>query len=933
MTLKLSFLLAFCLLSASAFAQGSYSIKGAAIDTDSKTRLVNTSIAILNAKDSILVKYTLAAPDGSFAITGLPAGKFLVLITYPEYADYVDQFTLDANNPTRNFGNIAMRLKSKILQEVMIKGEVRAIKIKGDTTEFNAKAYITQPNAKVEDLLKQLPGIQVDKDGKITANGEAVNKVLVDGEEFFGDDPTLVTKNIRADMVDKVQLYDKKSDQATFTGVDDGVKTKTINIKLKEDKKNGAFGKLTGGVGNDGYYEGQGLYNKFKEKQKFSVYGTLANDGKTGLGFEDNSKLGTSGSNVQIGDDGGISIYFSGGGDDLDSYDGSYYGKGLPLARSGGVHYDNKWAKDNQSINANYKIGSIQVDGLTTTQTQQSLPGSNINTNANQTFSNYAFRQKADATYQIKLDTANTLKFGVDGTIKTFNVKNNYNTISFNNDTLLNHNVRNITNNGTQKIFDASVLYTKKFKKPRRTFSWNISEAYNNNETYGYLISEIDYFNHHNGTIDSTQKTNQYKTINSVSSVLNSNMTYTEPLAKYLAIVFNYGMGLNNSTSDKRSYNQSASGAYNVLDNTYSNSYQFNQLTNQVGAIFNYKKGKTTFNFGSKVSDVNFKQVNEYTGDVYKRDFVNWAPQANLQYRFSTQRGLTLNYNGGNTQPTIEQIQPVKENANPLNITLGNPDLKPSFYNRLNLNYNSYQVISGQSAYIGANYSFTSNAIVNNTTTDYTTGKTTTQYVNLGNKTPYNYSIYGNTGFKIKPIDLRVGFNAQMYGNVSYSYINGALNTAKTESYSGGLQISKYVEKKYDFYINGGPSYTINQFSLQTQSNNNAPGFNTYGGGEVYLPGKFQIETNVRYLYEGKTQALNANSRTIANASLNKTFFKEDNLKFSLSVNNIFNQDVNFNRNISGNAITQSTSTGLRRFFMFSVSWDFTSFATLPSKN
>src|ERR1700744_5874502 len=157
----------------------------------------------------------------------------------------------------------------------MIKGTASQMKIKGDTTEFNAKAFVIQPNDKVEDLLRQLPGIQVDKDGKITAQGETVTKVLVDGEEFFGDDPTLVTKNIRADMVDKVQLYDKKSDQAAFTGVDDGVRTKTINIKLRADKKNGSFGKITSGVGTDSYYEGQGMYNQFTAKQKFSVYGTV----------------------------------------------------------------------------------------------------------------------------------------------------------------------------------------------------------------------------------------------------------------------------------------------------------------------------------------------------------------------------------------------------------------------------------------------------------------------------------------------------------------------------------------------------------------------------------------------------------------------------------------------------------------------------------
>src|SRR5271165_3710872 len=254
--------LLFCFFfSFSLLAQNSYSVKGIIVDTASKSNLVNTSISVLYAKDSILRKFTRAAADGSFAINNLNKGKFILLVTYPGYADYVEQFNLDSAHTGHDFGKLSMILKAKLLADVIIKGTRAAIKIKGDTTEFDARAFKIQPNAKVEDLLKQLPGIEVDKDGKITAQGETVTKVLVDGEEFFGDDPTLVTKNIRADMVDKVQLYDKKSDQATFTGIDDGVRTKTINIKLKEDKKNGLFGKVNANVGTDGYYEAQLLFN------------------------------------------------------------------------------------------------------------------------------------------------------------------------------------------------------------------------------------------------------------------------------------------------------------------------------------------------------------------------------------------------------------------------------------------------------------------------------------------------------------------------------------------------------------------------------------------------------------------------------------------------------------------------------------------------
>ena len=219
-------------------------IKGVVIDNISDVKLANTSISLLRQKDSILVSFTRAKTDGSFGFNNIKEGKYFLLFSYPAYADYVEPFTIDEKNPTKDFKQTNLLLKARLLQEVIFKGEAVAIRMKGDTTEFNAGSFKVQPNAKVEDLLKQLPGIQIDKDGKITAQGQTVTRVLVDGEEFFGDDPTLVTKNLRSDMVDKVQLYDDKSENAKFTGIDDGVKNKTINLKLKEDKKKGYFGKL-----------------------------------------------------------------------------------------------------------------------------------------------------------------------------------------------------------------------------------------------------------------------------------------------------------------------------------------------------------------------------------------------------------------------------------------------------------------------------------------------------------------------------------------------------------------------------------------------------------------------------------------------------------------------------------------------------------------
>ena len=920
-----------CMWGLSSQAQNSYSIKGSIADSAANSKLASSTVTILNARDSILKAFTWAESSGNFAINNLPKGKFLLLITYPGYADYVDNFSLDSTHTTHDFGRINMILRSRLLADVIVKAKVIPMKIKGDTTEYNAKAYVIQPNDKVEDLLKQLPGIQVDKDGKITAQGQTVTKVLVDGEEFFGDDPTLVTKNIRADMVDKVQLYDKKSDQATFTGIDDGKTTKTINIKLKADKKNGEFGKVDANAGTDGYYEGQLQYNKFKEKQKFALYGTLANDGRTGLGFQDSNNLGVGNNDIQFVD-GGITISSNGGNDALDSFSGYYDGKGIPIARSGGVHYDDKFDNDNQSLNTNYKIGSIDVSGATNTISQQTLPTGIINTTSSENFNDYAFRQKLDATYKIKLDTTSDLKIAADGTFKNFNVNNKYQTQTDSASTKLNTDNRDVTNHGDQQIFNVSAFYTKKFKKPRRTLSWSLSESYNKNTTEGYLKSELDYFDPTGKKTDSTI-TNQYKTTNIVSSLLNSNIAYSEPLTTKTSLLFNYGFAVNNSSSNRESFNESLPGQYNDFDATNSNDYKFNQLTNQIGAIYNYQYKKATVNFGTKVSDVNFKQVDEYTGDILSRDFLNWAPQAMFLYKFSQYRSFRLSYNGNNTEPTIDQIQPVIVNNDPLNITIGNPGLKPAFNNDVNLSYNSYQVMSGQQIYIWADFHNTYNAIVNNTSYNESTGVNTTSYSNLGNATPYNYSIYTSYGRKISPMDVQVGLNANTSGSISYSYINSQLDMGRSRTYSAGLYLYKYVQKKYDFYFSGGPSYTFSTMSLQPLTNNNAAGFNGDGQFNLYLPLKFGIGSSVNYTYNAATQAFSAQHLTKLNSYIFKTFLKDDKLKISLSGNDLLNQNLNFTRGISGNTTTQTNTTGIRRFFMFSVTWDFTKFGTIKSAN
>jgi len=899
-------------------AQSSYTIKGTVTDTVSNHQLTNAAVCVLQSKDSVLVNFTRADENGSFTLTDLPQGKLFLMITYPGYADYAEQFSLNGTKKNIDFGRVKMILKATLLANVMIKGKAVAIKIKGDTTEFNASAFVIQPNSKIEDLLKQLPGIQVDKDGKITAQGQTVTKVLVDGEEFFGDDPTLVTRNLRGDMVDKVQLYDKKSDQATFTGIDDGKTDKTINIKLKEDKKNGYFGKAELGGTTDQYYQEQGMFNYFKGKQKFSAYGTLANTGKIGLGWEDTNKYSTP--QVDLADGG---FYISGSGDDLESFDGQYNLQGIPTARTGGTHYDSRWNSDQESINANYKAGSLAVTGTKTSDVQNNLPTGIFTTKSNEDFDNFMFRQKLDGSYQIKLDTTSALKISVDGTLKNSGKKSVFSTESVRgNNVLLNETQRSLDNDAHTKLFNAKLFYTKKLNKPRRTLSVNLTQSIANTDTKGYLKSDNDYYNDA-GIKDSSVVIDQYKTSLIKTSVFAATITYTEPLAKYLSLIMNYGLGINNSSANRQSFDPSGNGTYNSLDTVYSNNFKLNQLFNQGGIILNFKDRKNSLNFGSRVSGISFDQTNLYHNSTLKRNFVSWKPQLTYSCKLAAQRSVTFSYTGTGIQPDIDQIQPVRVNNDPLNIVQGNPNLKQFFQNYLNLRYNSYQVISGRSIYASVTYSANSNPIVSNNTTD-SAGKSTVSYINLQHKSAVNRYAYGGLNQKIKALNMNAGLTLNASKSDSYNYINNSLNKSQSASYSGTFNVSKSVEKKFDINASYGPTYTTNESSIQKQLNDNGWGWKGDGSFTVYLPGKFALGSDVRYEFRGKTQSFTTNfSRVILNAVVSRKFLRSQALRLSVTGNDLLDQNKGFNRGAYGNMITQNNYTTIRRYFMGSLTWDF----------
>ena len=364
-TPKIFLVFAFSLLTQMIFAQSNATIKGQVLDTVEKVRLFNASVNLLRAKDSVLLSAIRTDKEGRFQLMDIPAGKYIVMVSYPQYADYIDKLQVDKD---LDLSTIFLNTKTHLLKEVIVRNSVAAIRIKGDTTEFKADSFRVSPNSDVQELLKHMPGIQVNSKGEITAQGEKVNKVLVDGEEFFSDDPAVVTKNLRADAVDKVQVFDKKSEQAAFTGIDDGVKSKTINLQLKEDKKNGYFGKGELGTNFGEYGYGKLMANAFKGKKKLAGYYSNDNSKFEALSWDESRNYSDGGNAItEVGEDGGISMFIGGEGD----YDEN---KGLPNQQRAGAVFSNKW--DKLSTNNTGQYQQLLTNSLNTNYTKTLLQDS-----------------------------------------------------------------------------------------------------------------------------------------------------------------------------------------------------------------------------------------------------------------------------------------------------------------------------------------------------------------------------------------------------------------------------------------------------------------------------------------------------------------------------------------------------------------------------
>ena len=927
-TLSLVFLL---FLSSINAQKADGSIKGKLVDTTAKQPISDATVSILNAKDSSLATFTLSNKLGVFEVKGLATGDYRVVISSKGYMEFKQSVTLTETNKTVEFGSLALQKDYKTLEGVTVISE-SPIQVKNDTVQFNTSGFKTQPNASLEDLLKKIPGMEVDKEGTVKAQGEQVQKVLVDGKEFFGNDPKLATKNLTADMIESVQVFDDMSDQAKFTKIDDGSRTKTINIKLKKDRNKGYFGRALLGVGNDGRYEGNLSVNKFSGDQRISVLFNTNNINKQGFSFSDiiSSMGGFSGFGGG-GSSGGTGGGGFGGGMQMISGRGGGIGglggtgtTGIIKSLSAGINYSDVWGKGIK-VSGSYFFSDSRPRQEQNTFRQTFFANDSTARLSRETFSdNLNQNHRFNLRFEYQIDSMNSILYTPSLTIQH---SENFSSDSSGTVSITplkeflaitgrsqNTNERNGVNLGN------NILFRHKFGKIGRIFTVGWNNTLGNSKSDGLTISNNNFYLPDGTLYNSFSQNQNYRqrteTHNNVIST-----SYTEPLGLNKLLEFNYAYTNNKSESRKETFNyNNATDKYDNPNLLQTNNFTNTFLAHRFGANFRVQEKKYNYQFGIGVQRATLEsqsyQALTNKDSVTGQTYTNLFPTANFNFTPAKSKNLRISYNGRTNQPNVSQLQNVPDATDTLNIKIGNPGLKQEFNHNFNIGFNTFNVLTFKYIAANLNFSTTKNKIVNSIATRGPVQTTT--YENVDGY--FRAFSFVTLGLPFKNPKLK-GSSVNVTNNMFYvkdvSLVNRKKNETKTISISQGAGVN-FNKEKIDFGIKANIAYNNVKYSINNQLNEDYI-TQTYSGDVAYtFPKNIILSTNFDYLVNsGRAEGFNQ-SVPLWNASLSKQFFKNKNGELKFSVNDILNQNQSITRTTGDNYIQDTRSMVLKRYFMVS---------------
>ena len=897
----------FCSLS---FAQKvSGTVKGILQDSATKQPLADATVSIMEAKDSSLTSFTLTSNSGFFEVKNLESGVYYLLISFQGFETVKKGFSITKESPLADLQTINLHQSFKTLDEVVV--TQAPIRVSGDTIAYRADAFKTKPNATAEDLLKKLPGVQVERDGSIKAQGETVQKVYVDGKEFFGNDPKLATKNLTADMIDQVEVYDDMSDQAKFNGVDDGSRSKAINLKLKKDKKKGIFGKASVGYGTDDRYESSLSANFFKGATKVSVIARANNTNN--IGFSNNDMLGIMSSVMGGGGGGGFTM----GGT------GNTGGNGLTKNATAGFNYSDVWSKKfdingsyffNNTGNTNYSKSYRQTffpNDSTVNRNQQSYSNSTNNNHRLNLRLTYNIDSFSSLIYTPNLNFQSTESFRND-TTESFSTKNEI--TSRENDS---RSIR--TNNGTGNNLSNNLLYRRRFAKKGRTISLNLSSTVSTNDRDGLTDSRIGTY--YNGIKYKDSLINRQNIQNTSSNNYGVSLSYTEPFGRNKVLELNYGYNNNTSESDREVYDLNRlSGKYDVKNLQQTNLFENTNESHRIGSNFRVTQKKYNYQLGVSVQNTLLRSNNISKKSLVSQNAFNFFPTASFNYQFARSKSFRFNYRGNSRQPGVNQLQPIRDDSNPLYQTEGNPALRQEYSNNFSISYNKFDMIKFRNFFFNANFSNTYNKIVNSVE-QIGRGIQLSRPVNADGA--YNGRGNFNVGF---PINKLKGGNFNT--NTSVSLSRDVSFADKIKNFTNNLNIGEYLrlsynyKEKLDLGIGVNGNYNSVKNTLQTRNNTSYYTYAASADISYNFPKNLILSTDADYTTNtGLAKGFNQ-SYLLWNAGLAKQVLKNKRGELKLSVFDILKQNRSVRRNFSDNYIEDVENSVLQRFFMLSFTYN-----------
>lgn len=860
-------------------------IQGRLLDSLTGENLSNASIALMKLPDSIVIRQSISTKHG-FAISKVPVGEFLLRVSYIGYRDTTLTITIRKDDTLHHIGTLKMIKSANLMMEVVVRSVIPPVIMKNDTITFNTAAFQTRPNATVEELLKKLPGVEVDKDGNITVHGQIIQKIFIDGKEFLFNDPKMASQNLLADMVQKVEVFNEKSEKARLTGIADNDPTKVLNLRLKPDKKKGIFGNISGGVSNNEAYNLKANSNYFKGDAHFFA---TANQ---------------SSGNLQ------------GGGPQRSN------AKGLSFS------YLDSW---NKQLQFNSSITTKGTDARNSTLSQRETFFADSSLIQDRLFSTNSNNGNISVNLKLNyaIDSFSKMEVGSGFTFshrKNITADNSNTVLDKENLTyLLNNAGTSNSDNNKDDNLSFSLNYHRGFRKQGRYLGVSINKSNNRGKAITYLASATHVYDMNGLLIDSLLR-NQWLASSSNGSNLGLSINYTEPLTKEQIFDFSYNLNQSHATANQQAYNYNpTTGKYDEMDSLASNSFINKNLAHRFSVGFNYMKKKLQCQLGLAVQ-LTQQDNNNLSGNRtdIKQNFSNIFPRASLIYSFSRQKSVTISYDGSSQQPTIEQLQPVPDYSNPLLILLGNFGLKTAFINMFGLTYKYFTKNGTQNLTVQTQYSNMVNRIVPSVRIN-AQGIQEHQYVNVNGH--YDFISRVNYAFHLKlnkdPSKGRINVNTRLAYSRSLSLVNNQENLLQTLSVVKRLSINYSLFNKLHTDLSADFSWRYSAYSIR-EANTGAFVSQNYSNNLSYeLPWGVMLSSNIILQYNNSQKNLGGSSATIWNANLSKRLLSNGSGELKLLANDILNDGNDFYRVIGENYIEVAQANIVKRLLVLTFLYRF----------